>query len=93
MFIQSVSFVSSEIHTGRELNTVNQDGENECMFGTMTFLQSVERRQYLYHVQLKQKCSEVGGIIKGLTEMRKLDIVWKRNLGEMSMLQTIQLLR
>ncbi|EAW98618.1 hCG1992287, isoform CRA_a [Homo sapiens] len=80
------------MHTGKELSTVNQDGENQCTFGTTTFLQSMEGRQYLDHVQLKQKYSEEAGIIKGLREMGKLDIVWKRNLGEMAMLQTIQLL-
>ncbi|XP_010986048.1 trafficking protein particle complex subunit 13 [Camelus dromedarius] len=93
VFIQKVSLEPSEMYTGVELNTVNQAGEDECPFGTRTFLQSLEGRQYLYHLQLKQEFSDESGAIRGLTEMGKLDIVWKRNLGEMAMLQTIQLER
>lgn len=93
VFIPKVSLNPPEMYTGAELNTVNQSGEDECTFGTRTFLQSMEGRQYLYYLELKQEFSDKAGIIKGLTEMGKLDIVWKRNLGEMAMLQTIQLER
>ncbi|XP_012905966.1 trafficking protein particle complex subunit 13-like [Mustela nigripes] len=93
VFIQKVSLNPPEMYTGEELNTINQAGEDECTFGTRTFLQSMEERQYLYYLKLKQEFSEKAGIIKGLTEMGKLDIIWKRNLGEMAMLQTIQLER
>jgi hypothetical protein len=77
------------MYTGKELNTVNLGGENECTFGTRTFLQPTEGRQYLYHLQFKQKYSENAGT--RLTEMGTLAILWKRNLGEMAMLQTVQL--
>lgn len=93
VFIKKVSVEPSEMYTGAELNTVNQAGEDECTFGTRTFLQSMEGRQYLYHFQTKKEFLEKFGIIRGLTKMGKLDIVWKRNLGEMAMLQTIQLER
>ncbi|XP_032705618.1 trafficking protein particle complex subunit 13-like [Lontra canadensis] len=93
VFIQKVSLNLPEMYTGTELNTINQAGEDECTFGTRTFLQSMEERQYLYYLKLKQEFSEKAGIIRGLTEMGKLDIIWKRNLGEMAMLQTIQLER
>ncbi|KAG3272267.1 trafficking protein particle complex subunit 13 [Ictidomys tridecemlineatus] len=93
VFIQKVSLEPSEMYTGVELNTVNQGGEDECTFGTRTFLQSTEGRQYLYHLQLKPEYSEKASTIRGLMEMGKLDILWKRNLGEMAILQTIQLER
>ncbi|KAM9577776.1 trafficking protein particle complex subunit 13-like [Trichechus inunguis] len=93
VFIQKVSLELSVMYTVEELNTVNQAGKDECTFGTRTFLQSMEGRQYLYHLQLKQEFPEKASTIRGLTEMGKLDIVWKRNLGEMALLQTIQLER
>ncbi|XP_004685933.1 PREDICTED: trafficking protein particle complex subunit 13-like [Condylura cristata] len=93
VFIQKVSLELSEMYTGAELNTVNKDGEDECTFGTRTFLQSMEGRQYLYHLQLKQEFSEKVSTIWELTEIGKLNILWKRNLGEKAMLQTIQLKR
>ncbi|XP_027629333.1 trafficking protein particle complex subunit 13-like [Tupaia chinensis] len=93
VFVQNVSLELSEMYTSVEFNTVNHDGEDECTFGTRTFLQSNEGRQYLYHLWLKQEFSEKASIIRGVTEMGKLNIVWKRNLGEMAMLETIQLKR
>lgn len=91
VFIQKVSLEPPEMYITAELNNVNWAGEDECTFGTRTFLKSMEQRQYLYHFQIKQEFSEKSGAIKGLTEMGKLDITWKRNLGEMAMLHTIQL--
>ena len=68
VFIQKVSLKPSEMYTGAELNTVYQAGEDECTFGTRTFLQSMEGRQYLYHLQLKQKISEKAATIRGLAK-------------------------
>ncbi|XP_028378556.1 trafficking protein particle complex subunit 13-like [Phyllostomus discolor] len=93
VFIKKVSLQPPEMYTAAELNHVNWAGEDECTFGTRTFLQSMEERQYLYHFQIKQEFSEKSGAIRGLTDMGKLDIVWKRELGELAMLQTIQLER
>ncbi|XP_030160674.1 trafficking protein particle complex subunit 13-like [Lynx canadensis] len=93
VFIQKVLLKPPEMYTREELNTVNQAGEDQCTFGTRTFLQSMEGRQYLYYLELKQEFSEKAGTIRGLIEMGTLDIVWKRDLGEMAMLQTIQLQR
>ncbi|XP_007526144.2 trafficking protein particle complex subunit 13-like [Erinaceus europaeus] len=93
IFIQKVSLELSEMYTGAELNIVSQAGEDECTFGTRMFLQSMEGRQYLYNLQLKQEFSEKVGTISRQTELGKLIILWKRNLGEMAVLQTIQLER
>ncbi|MBZ3881960.1 Trafficking protein particle complex subunit 13 [Sciurus carolinensis] len=91
VFIQKVLLEPSEMYIGIELNTINQDGEDESTFGTRTFLQSSEGRQYLYHLQLKPEYSEKASAIRELMDVGKLDIVWKRNLGEMPIVQTIQL--
>ncbi|XP_012379069.2 LOW QUALITY PROTEIN: trafficking protein particle complex subunit 13-like [Dasypus novemcinctus] len=93
VFIQKVFLDPSLMFTAAELNTLNQTGEDECTFGTRTFLQSMEGRQYLYHLQLKQEFSEKAAITRGLTKMGKLDIMWKKNLGEMAILQTVHLER
>lgn len=59
----------------------------------MTYLQSMDTRQYLYCLKPKPEYSEKAGVIKGVTVIGKLDIVWKTNLGERGRLQTSQLQR
>ncbi|XP_036296010.1 trafficking protein particle complex subunit 13-like [Pipistrellus kuhlii] len=93
VFIQKVFLQPPEMYTATELNNVIWAGEDECTFGTKTFLKSMEQRQYLYRFQIKQEFSEKFGAIKRLTEMGKLDILWKRNLGEMAMIHTVKLER
>ncbi|KAH0627973.1 hypothetical protein JD844_008597 [Phrynosoma platyrhinos] len=62
-------------------------------FGTRTYLQPMDTRQYLYCLKPKQEFAEKAGVIKGVTVIGKLDIVWKTNLGERGRLQTSQLQR
>lgn len=62
-------------------------------FGTRTYLQPMDTRQYLYCLKPKKEFAEKAGIIKGVTVIGKLDIVWKTNLGERGRLQTSQLQR
>lgn len=53
----------------------------------------MDTRQYLYCLKPKKEFAEKAGIIKGVTVIGKLDIVWKTNLGERGRLQTSQLQR
>lgn len=53
----------------------------------------MDTRQYLYCLKPKQEFAEKAGVIKGVTVIGKLDIVWKTNLGERGRLQTSQLQR
>ena len=53
----------------------------------------MDTRQYLYCLKPKPEFAEKAGIIKGVTVIGKLDIVWKTNLGERGRLQTSQLQR
>ena len=53
----------------------------------------MDTRQYLYCLKPKPEYAEKAGVIKGVTVIGKLDIVWKTNLGERGRLQTSQLQR
>ena len=53
----------------------------------------MDTRQYLYCLKPKAEYAEKAGVIKGVTVIGKLDIVWKTNLGERGRLQTSQLQR
>ncbi|XP_030049052.1 trafficking protein particle complex subunit 13 isoform X4 [Microcaecilia unicolor] len=98
MFMEKVSLEPSLMYNVSELNTINKDGERlECIsyfstFGT-TYLQPLDTRQYLYCLKPKPEFAEKAGVIKGVTVIGKLDIVWKTNLGERGRLQTSQLQR
>lgn len=66
---------------------------SESTFGKMSYLQPMDTRQYLYCLKPKPEFAEKAGVIKGVTVIGKLDIVWKTNLGEKGRLQTSQLQR
>ncbi|NXH01019.1 TPC13 protein, partial [Loxia leucoptera] len=93
MFMEKVSLEPSMMYNVAELNTVDTAGESESTFGTRTYLQPMDTRQYLYCLKPKQEFAEKAGVIKGVTVIGKLDIVWKTNLGERGRLQTSQLQR
>uniref|UniRef100_A0A7M4FJS8 Trafficking protein particle complex subunit 13 n=1 Tax=Crocodylus porosus TaxID=8502 RepID=A0A7M4FJS8_CROPO len=93
MFMEKVSLEPSIMYNVAELNTVNKAGESMSTFGSRTYLQPMDTRQYLYCLKPKQEFAEKAGVIKGVTVIGKLDIVWKTNLGERGRLQTSQLQR
>ncbi|CAH2296238.1 Hypothetical predicted protein [Pelobates cultripes] len=93
MFMEKVSLEPSMMYNVSELNTVYKDSDRSSTFGTKTYLQPLDTRQYLYCLKPKPEFAEKAGIIKGVTVIGKLDIVWKTNLGEKGRLQTSQLQR
>lgn len=93
MFMEKVSLEPSIMYNVTELNSVNQAGECVSTFGSRGYLQPMDTRQYLYCLKPKKEFAEKAGIIKGVTVIGKLDIVWKTNLGERGRLQTSQLQR
>ncbi|XP_070102297.1 trafficking protein particle complex subunit 13 isoform X10 [Equus asinus] len=93
MFMEKVSLEPSIMYNVAELNSVNQAGECVTTFGSRAYLQPMDTRQYLYCLKPKKEFAEKAGIIKGVTVIGKLDIVWKTNLGERGRLQTSQLQR
>uniref|UniRef100_A0A672IM66 Uncharacterized protein n=1 Tax=Salarias fasciatus TaxID=181472 RepID=A0A672IM66_SALFA len=93
MFMEKVSLEPSMMYNVTELNTVSSSDEGESTFGKMSYLQPMDTRQYLYCLKPKPEYAEKAGVIKGVTVIGKLDIVWKTNLGERGRLQTSQLQR
>ncbi|XP_034815920.1 trafficking protein particle complex subunit 13 isoform X6 [Pan paniscus] len=93
MFMEKVSLEPSIMYNVTELNSVSQAGECVSTFGSRAYLQPMDTRQYLYCLKPKNEFAEKAGIIKGVTVIGKLDIVWKTNLGERGRLQTSQLQR
>ncbi|XP_008062688.1 trafficking protein particle complex subunit 13-like [Carlito syrichta] len=93
MFMEKVSLEPSVMYNVTELNSVNKAGECVSTFGSRAYLQPMDTRQYLYCLKPKKEFAEKAGIIKGVTVIGKLDIVWKTNLGERGKLQTSQLPR
>ncbi|XP_043919291.1 trafficking protein particle complex subunit 13 isoform X2 [Protopterus annectens] len=93
MFMEKVSLEPSIMYSVTELNAVNKGDEGISTFGKMTYLQPMDTRQYLYSLKPKPEFAEKAGVIKGVTVIGKLDIVWKTNLGERGRLQTSQLQR
>uniref|UniRef100_A0A8C1S909 Trafficking protein particle complex subunit 13 n=1 Tax=Cyprinus carpio TaxID=7962 RepID=A0A8C1S909_CYPCA len=93
MFMEKVSLEPSMMYNVTELNSVSSDNESESTFGKMSYLQPLDTRQYLYCLKPKPEFAEKAGVIKGVTVIGKLDIVWKTNLGERGRLQTSQLQR
>ncbi|XP_062384122.1 trafficking protein particle complex subunit 13 isoform X1 [Sardina pilchardus] len=93
MFMEKVSLEPSLMYSVTELNNVTEGDEGESTFGKMSYLQPMDTRQYLYCLKPKPEFAEKAGVIKGVTVIGKLDIVWKTNLGERGRLQTSQLQR
>nr|XP_046174091.1 trafficking protein particle complex subunit 13-like isoform X2 [Oncorhynchus gorbuscha] len=91
IFMEKVSLEPSMMYNVAELNTVEDEGTST--FGKMSYLQPMDTRHYLYCLKPKPEFAEKAGIIKGVTVIGKLDIVWKTNLGEKGRLQTSQLQR
>ena len=63
------------------------------MFGKVDYLNPMDTRQYLYCLSPKPELYKDNKVLKGVTNIGKLDIVWKTNLGEKGRLQTSQLQR
>ncbi|XP_063068869.1 trafficking protein particle complex subunit 13 isoform X2 [Engraulis encrasicolus] len=93
MFMEKVSLEPSMMYAVTELNNVTGVEDGESTFGKMSFLQPMDTRQYLYCLRPKAEFKEKAGVLKGVTAIGKLDIVWKTNLGERGRLQTSQLQR
>ncbi|KGL77381.1 Trafficking protein particle complex subunit 13, partial [Tinamus guttatus] len=93
MFMEKVSLEPSIMYNVAELTTVDNTGERASTFGSRTYLQPMDTHQYLSCLKPKQEFAEKAGVIKGVTVIGKLDIIWKTNLGKGGRLQTSQLQR
>ncbi|KAL1513516.1 hypothetical protein ABEB36_002918 [Hypothenemus hampei] len=72
---------------------LNKTPSNESIFGNITLLHTQNISQYLYCLTPNEKLTSDFKSLSGATNIGKLDIVWRSNLGEKGRLQTCQLQR
>ena len=63
------------------------------VFGKVNYMTPLDIRQYLYCLSPKPEMYSDPKLLKGVTNIGKLDIVWKTNMGEKGRLQTSPLQR
>nr|XP_054764028.1 trafficking protein particle complex subunit 13-like [Lytechinus pictus] len=95
MCMEKVSLEPAADYIVEELNsTQTEDTSKKLIFGGFTYLNPMDTRQYLYCLKAKtQAGADRPSLIKGVSSIGKLDIVWKTTLGEKGRLQTSQLQR
>lgn len=91
--MEKVTLEASNLYDAVELNSVNADGNlDEKTFGKRNNMNHMDTRQYLYCLSPKKEMLQ-DNLLRGVTNIGKLDIVWKTNMGEKGRLQTSQLQR
>nr|CAH7719047.1 unnamed protein product [Callosobruchus chinensis] len=75
------------------VTSLNNTNEGKSIFGKTTILQPQAVCQFLYCLAPNEKLSSDLKLLSGATNIGKLDIVWRSNLGEKGRLQTSQLQR
>ncbi|KAJ9578659.1 hypothetical protein L9F63_005149 [Diploptera punctata] len=88
--LEKVSLESSHLFTVTALNST-LDGES--VFGRVNVLQPQASRQFLYCLAPEPTLTSDLRLLSGATNIGKLDIIWRSNLGERGRLQTSQLQR
>ncbi|XP_056639253.1 trafficking protein particle complex subunit 13 [Diorhabda carinulata] len=75
------------------VTSLNSDTKGDSIFGKMTMLKPQAICQFLYCLTPNEKLASDLRLLSGATNIGKLDIVWRSNLGERGRLQTSQLQR
>lgn len=75
------------------VSALNTAANNESVFGKVNVLQPQASRQFLYCLAPQQSLTNDVRLLSGATNIGKLDMVWRSNLGERGRLQTSQLQR
>ncbi|XP_006622195.1 trafficking protein particle complex subunit 13 [Apis dorsata] len=88
--LEKVSLESSHLFSVSTLNT-NEKGES--IYGSVNILDTDCSRQYLYCLKPQISLLKDPKMMHNATNIGKLDIVWRSNLGERGRLQTSQLQR
>ncbi|XP_070196240.1 trafficking protein particle complex subunit 13-like [Littorina saxatilis] len=91
IYMERVSLEPSNQYTAKELNT--PEGKEGRLYGGVDYLSGSDTRQYLYCLSPRPELYADNKVLKGVTNIGKLDIVWKTNMGEKGRLQTSQLQR
>lgn len=82
--VEKITLVLPEICAGTETDIFNLTGEDDGTFEEITILKPMERRRYFCQFQLKNELLKRPGL--GI-----LDILWRRSISEMPIIQTIKL--
>ncbi|XP_064624897.1 trafficking protein particle complex subunit 13-like isoform X2 [Lineus longissimus] len=95
IYLETVSMDPSPEYVANELNQVPSENgkEKKLVYGKVNVLNPMDTRQYLYCLTPKPELYGESKIIKGVTNIGKLDIVWKTSMGEKGRLQTSPLQR
>ncbi|XP_060576293.1 trafficking protein particle complex subunit 13-like isoform X2 [Ruditapes philippinarum] len=93
VYMEHVRLDPSNLYKSEELNSLEKKQGPGNVFGKVDYLNPMDTRQYLYCLAPKPEMYQENKVLKGVTNIGKLDIVWKTNLGEKGRLQTSQLLR
>ncbi|XP_076619714.1 trafficking protein particle complex subunit 13 [Colletes latitarsis] len=88
--LEKVSLESSNLFSVSTLNT-NENGDS--IYGSVNVLDTDCSRQYLYCLKPQLTLLKDPKMMHNATNIGKLDIVWRSNLGERGRLQTSQLQR
>lgn len=75
------------------VKSLNATSAGKSIFGKTTILHPQAISQFLYCLSPSEKLSSDLKLLSGATNIGKLDIVWRSNLGEKGRLQTSQLQR
>eukprot|EP00095_Tigriopus_kingsejongensis_P005454 maker-scaffold224_size251237-snap-gene-1.50 protein:Tk05454 transcript:maker-scaffold224_size251237-snap-gene-1.50-mRNA-1 annotation:"hypothetical protein L798_11742" len=76
-----------------KVSSMNQTEDGQSVFGKVNCLQPQDARQYLFCLTPKPEAKNNYQAMKGVTNIGKLDITWRTNLGDRGRLQTSQLQR
>ncbi|XP_076383260.1 trafficking protein particle complex subunit 13 isoform X1 [Megalopta genalis] len=88
--LEKVSLESSHLFS---VSTLNTNGKGESIYGSVNVLDTDCSRQYLYCLKPQLTLLKDPKMMHNATNIGKLDIVWRSNLGERGRLQTSQLQR
>lgn len=88
--LEKVSLESSHLFN---VTALNMTVDEESVFGHVNVLQPQASRQFLYSLAPQASLTSDLRLLTGATNIGKLDIVWRSNLGERGRLQTSQLQR
>lgn len=88
--LEKVALESSHLFSVSALNTA---ATGESVFGKVNVLQPQASRQFLYCLAPQPSLTGDVRLLSGATNIGKLDMVWRSNLGERGRLQTSQLQR
>ena len=91
--LEKVGLDPSPMFKVTSLNQVLDDTQDRHVFGRYNYLQPQDSRQYLFCLTPKNELKTNYKQLRGATNIGKMDIIWRTNMGDRGRLQTSQLQR